>query len=434
MREVAKKSSWKWVGHGHISILALASYLQAYKRAARLGGGRFSFLLDSSISLFVCKGQKLLPCTGTTSRKIMAIAIAFGVFASNHFCPTRLNVSDDPTRSVDLRGPVAHGPVYQSLDFDGVFRLAELPKLKRWAANWVILVLGLSGPRTFIPPVLKSLEWRCRQRSLPISLHQAVLDFDATLGFPGEGPGQVRFVWIWIVWCFSIGAPRGFWTLVAGAPSNGLAPRHAEDLARVERRKHVSLEFTRPVQPITKTNRQGLLSQFAEWLRGKGSSLQKVLDEAFTNPEKLCKCLAEYGKELYEAGGPYSHYSETINAVDSERPSARRLLTGAWDVAFSWLREEPFEHHIACPFQVLLALCAVCMCWGWIEVAGLLDLSWGGICRIGEVLAAYRRDHILPSDVMRTSASVLLRVQEPKTRFRAARHQVAKVEYETWSR
>ena len=52
MREVAKKSSWKWVGHGHINILALASYLQAYKRAARLGGSRFSFLLDSSVSLF----------------------------------------------------------------------------------------------------------------------------------------------------------------------------------------------------------------------------------------------------------------------------------------------------------------------------------------------------------------------------------------------
>lgn len=70
------------------------------------------------------------------------------------------------------------------------------------------------------------------------------------------------------------------------------------------------------------------------------------------------------------------------------------------------------------------------MCWGWIEVAGLLALSWGGICRIGELLAAYRRDLILPSDVMHTSASVLLRVQEPKTRFLAARHPVAKVEYE----
>ena len=36
---------------------------------------------------------------------------------------------------------------------------------------------------------------------------------------------------------------------------------------------------------------------------------------------------------------------------------------------------------------------------------------------------------MLPSDVLCTSASELLRVQEPKTRFRAVRHQVAKVEY-----
>jgi len=70
------------------------------------------------------------------------------------------------------------------------------------------------------------------------------------------------------------------------------------------------------------------------------------------------------------------------------------------------------------------------MCWGWIEIAGILALSWGGICRIGEVLAAHRKDLILPSDVMNTAASVLLKVQEPKTRFRAARHQVAKIEYE----
>lgn len=59
-----------------------------------------------------------------------------------------------------------------------------------------------------------------------------------------------------------------------------------------------------------------------------------------------------------------------------------------------------------------------------------MALSWGGICRIGEVLAAQRKDLILPSDVLYTTASILLKVQEPKTRFRAARHQVAKVECE----
>ena len=95
-------------------------------------------------------------------------------------------------------------------------------------------------------------------------------------------------------------------------------------------------------------------------------------------------------------------------------------MTGAWDLACAWLREEPFEHHVACPFQVPLAL---------LTVSVLIALRWGGICRIGEVLAAFRKDLVLPSDVLFTSASVLLKVQEPKTRFRAASHQVAKIEY-----
>lgn len=158
--------------------------------------------------------------------------------------------------------------------------------------------------------------------------------------------------------------------------------------------------------------------------------LDGLLDKAYADPEHLCRALSEYGRELFDAGRPYSHYSETINSVGSLRPALRRLLTGAWDLAFAWLREEPFEHHIACPFQVLLALLAVSLCWGWVDMAGVLSLSWGGICRIGEVLAATRSDLVLPSDVLDTSASVLLRVQEPKTRFRAARHQIAKIEYE----
>ena len=145
--------------------------------------------------------------------------------------------------------------------------------------------------------------------------------------------------------------------------------------------------------------------------------MQKILENAYRNPEELSKKLSEYGRALYESGRPYSHYSETINAVCSVRPSIRRLMTGAWDLTFSWLREEPFEHRVACPFQVLLAILIVCLCWGWIDIAGILALSWGGICRIGEVLAARRVDLVPPSNVMFTSATVQLRVQKPKTRF-----------------
>eukprot|EP00435_Cladocopium_sp_Y103_P035124 s3074_g9.t1 len=423
-------SSWKWTGRSHINVLEIASYLQAIKRAARKGGGRFSFLLDSSVALFsTSKGRSSSRALAPLLRKIMAIAIAFGVFPSNHFCPTRLNVSDDPTRSVDLREPVGHAPAYSALDFDGLYKLAELPRLRRWISNWVMLVFGLSLRHKLLPPGLSSFNWRCRQKSLPISLHQTILDFDSTLGFPGEGPLFQGGIAFWVLLLVSGSAPRSSWILVGSVDSHGFEPRHADDRARQERRQHCTLEFGRPVQTVTKANRDRLLAQFSAWVFGKGHCLKTVLSKAYGDPDFINKLLAEYGRALFDAGRPYSHYSETINAIGSTQPSVRRLLSGAWDMAFSWLREEPFEHHVACPFQVLLALLTVCMCWGWIEVAGVLAISWGGICRIGEVLAAKRRDLILPSDVMFTAASVLLRVQEPKTRFRAARHQVAKIEY-----
>ena len=96
-------------------------------------------------------------------------------------------------------------------------------------------------------------------------------------------------------------------------------------------------------------------------------------------------------------GFPYYHYAETVNLLSSEFPFLRRLLQPAWDLAFAWQREEPPVHHSALPWQILLAMLAICVTWGWIDIAGLLALSWG-LARIGEVLAACRADLVLPSD------------------------------------
>ena len=106
------------------------------------------------------------------------------------------------------------------------------------------------------------------------------------------------------------------------------------------------------------------------------------------------------------------------------------MLTGAWDYAFTWLRQEPGEHHVACPFQILLAALSLAILWGWPLVAGVISLSWGAVCRIGEVLQARRQDLILPADVGYTSNAVFLKVTEPKTRFRTARHQMTRLEYQ----
>ena len=95
----------------------------------------------------------------------------------------------------------------------------------------------------------------------------------------------------------------------------------------------------------------------------------------------------------------------------------------------TWLREEPGSHHLALPWQCLLAFLATACVWGWIHEAGIIALSWGGVTRIGEATSALiRGDLLLPSDFSQTIKFALLQIREPKTRFKAARHQLAKVD------
>lgn len=129
-----------------------------------------------------------------------------------------------------------------------------------------------------------------------------------------------------------------------------------------------------------------------------------------------------------EPAGPIGHYSETINAIASLRPRFRRTLQGAWDVAYTWLRHEPGNHHIALPWQALLGVLTAAFLWGWYRVAGIVALAWGSISRIGEVLAAERHQLVLPSDIGFTTDYLLLKIDDPKTRFRGARHQVARLD------
>ena len=110
------------------------------------------------------------------------------------FCPTRLNPADCPTRDRVLPEP-SSSTITSSLDFDGLYELATLPKLRRWAANWARLVCLLLPP----PPALRpDLGWR--------SLRHSSRLFDSSLGFHGEGPGFGEFR---VLLCFLLAAlPR----------------------------------------------------------------------------------------------------------------------------------------------------------------------------------------------------------------------------------
>ena len=417
----------------HINILELSVVVRLVSRLVAQGKSlRVVVLVDSNVvRCAASKGRSSSKALSKALNRLAALSVLGGIYLVLGFAPTRLNPSDDPTRDVALRDP-SPGFDLSAWGRRDLYALASLSKLRRPFSNWVRLCLLLLGPSLC----------HCADRSVfrvpafPFGLSQlgcnvppyqfqSVLDFDQTLGFPGEGP---------LSFLVGIGLrpPKCWWFLTVAhlCLCHGvLVPRNAGDLGRQQLRSgRPPLQSGRPVLGLTNQHRETFINQFESWLQGQGFSLDAMLENHFYEIDHLNRLLVYYGRCLYSAGRPYNHFAETINAIAARKPVIRRQLQEAWNLAFAWVREEPSTHHIAMPLQVLVSAITICLIWGWLDMAGMLALSWGALLRVGEFLQATRGDLLLPCDTNYTNPFALLALREPKTRFTAARHQSAKLD------
>ena len=397
------KAAWAWKRPEHINVLETRAFTRVPRDLTLAGGDlRYAHIVDSAVALgAVSKGRSSARTLKPALKASAAIQVAGGIYPGLHFGPTRLNTADAPTRDLELPDPVPHS-LARGLTPLELRTLSLFLKLSKPIANWIRLAALVSGSKGSVVSFLKALSTCQRQvgpavaESIPSGCStNHVLDFDGTLGFPGEGPT---------------------------ARQTGL------DVGRQERRASRPLPLGRPVLDRTRQNRDALILAFSSWLRERGIQLQDFLFGAGFDIEQLNNALVSYGRELYDLGKPYWHYSETVNAISALKPSVRRQLQAAWDTAFSWLAMEPYTHHVPMPPVILLAMLTVCLMWGWVAEAGLFAMSWGGLLRIGEATSARRKQLILPVDVLHVQSFILLQILEPKTRLRGARHQAAKIE------
>ena len=509
--------AWRWGETEHINVLEARAYLKVLRDLSCEGGDlRYTHIVDSAVALGAAsKGRSSTRALRKILFQSAALQISSGLYPSVAYGPTRLNVADDPTRNVSLRAPCELS-VLGALRPGDLYLACGFKQLRRPTANWLrlaCLLVGFRSPRP-LGGFLRALGSPGRSERSPSRGPHSFSEgcpepllpfpsFDATLGYPGEGPGPLGF-------CPQVGGHRSFlrcagvsfglgqklWCAVRGdegGPTHGLCtvllshllfrppswplgpfpfrfgsrpfassqtsplsteglrlpllplpsfdstlgypgegpvpPRHHRDAERGEARAASELPTGRPVLPRTRSNRAALLQAFDSWLRQQSSSLD-ILERPPLDAAAIGRTLATYGRELFEGGRPYWHFSETVNAVSARMPSVRRQLQEPWDLAFSWLALEPYTHHVPMPLVLLLATLSVCLLWGWVREAGVFALAWGGLLRIGEAVNARRTDLILPQDVLGMQQFILLRIQEPKTRLRMARHQAAKVEPE----
>ena len=430
------EASWAFKKPSHINLLELKSLLRLVSDLVKKRSAvRFVALVDSIVTRgAVSKGRSSSHAVASILRQICALCVAGGLYGVTPFVPTRLNVADDPTRDRCPRAPCC-GLSANQWPRSLIFSLARIPPLNRWGSNWVRLVLFLVCPSKVIPFDRSGLR---RQR----------MDFDQTLGFPGEGPRWISlrvFSMCWVLLAVSGSRDLSACGLVlfpcplflvclclsSGRTCHGafVAPRNEADRLRAASRNVLGpLPVGRQVLPVTRSNREAFLNAFFVWVHDQGIDADEFFENSWGHVEDINRLLVAYGRALYAAGRPHSHYIECINAVAGFRPVLRRSLQEAWDLGFSWVRQEPSSHHVAAPFQVCLAMLTTCLIWGWTRTAGAIAFCFGGLLRPGEMITATRRQLLLPSDVAGSIPYALLSILEPKTRFRAARHQYSKVD------
>ena len=431
-------SAWSWKKPRHINVLEVSSAVSGMSKEATLTPhSRFLSLVDSSVARgSLSKGRSTSRLLQPLLKRSAVTQIGFDLYPVFPFCPTRLNVADDPTRDVEIRLPTRHSiRELASLDLRALHRSG----LRRFAANWlrlVILVIQFGNAESLKP--VWNLAGICAVTTFDFihSLLAALLS------------GLWILSWICLLAHFLIRAKPcrslGFCLLFSGVSCTGIiiclgswnlsrvaamAPGSIQERKRAEQRHGVVLTEDRVALDVTRSRRRKLLSLFQIWLwNNRGVSLLYLLNEKPADPEKISKWLVEYGREMYKSGKTYNSYAETVNAVAGARPQIRKQLTQAWDFAFSWISNEPGDHHPAMPAGILVALMSLALFWGWPQVAAVFGLAWAGVLRIGEVLQATRSDLVLPKDAIAGTSFALLKIKEPKTRGRHARHQSARID------
>ena len=345
--------SWRWKKPSHINVLETAAALKVWAHVAREGGDkRFTFLSDSHVSRSVLvRGRSSSDSLRPLLRRAAALCVAYGLYPAGRFVPTRWNPADAPSRGGDLRWSFCSRTCgcsfYQRTSSMGCelgsFGFAHLP----WSC-------GLRPGR--------------RHPNLPISPREWFMDFDATLGYPGEGPLRLPLsLFLLLLIC-----QTSLWIVLA-APRGSF--RHGDD-DRKARRTGLQLGDGRRVTELTSFTRANLHAAFLRWLEEKQFPWDETLFCSPPDIDGVNKILVDYGRWLFSEGKPYYHFSETVNAVTCKRPLIRRSLQQVWDLAFIWGSYEPTVHHLAMPPQILTAVLAVCLVWGWVREAAILSVRF----------------------------------------------------------
>ena len=221
---------------------------------------------------------------------------------------------------------------------------------------------------------------------------------------PGSGLHfRILCMYLWIL-CSPVAAPR--------VMTHGLRPT-------------LPAESRPPVGAQSTVRRNRALADFEAFI--DPFALNFILEDV----RMLLGWVVQFGRHLYQEDRPYYLYAELLNALVDKRRSLKRQLDESWSFADLWRTLEPVQHRLAVPRLLLRALISLSLMWGWPVFASLVAFAWSALCRMGEVLTAARKHLMLPRDTADGLHRAFLRIMQPKSRWKAAKQQLARCD-EWW--
>eukprot|EP00435_Cladocopium_sp_Y103_P073602 s4_g44.t1 len=211
--EWREERTWTWKKPAHINVLEVSAGVSVVEHVGqRHPHSRFVSALDSAVAKgALSKGRSTSRLFQPLLRRSAVAQVCYDVYPVWPFCPTRLNVADDPTRDQTIRSPNARSAICRP-DVD--VRLLHRAGLKRFAANWIRLVLLLTCPPTVTGDSIKSSNWISPEVSsyvhkilfagLECALHVIVCLVLLSILWRAACPYCRRSGWCRFVWCFGL--------------------------------------------------------------------------------------------------------------------------------------------------------------------------------------------------------------------------------------
>ena len=180
------------------------------------------------------------------------------------------------------------------------------------------------------------------------------------------------------------------------------------------------------IRPEEKVARDAAIARFEEWM-SVASPRSRLEDLARRDVPTLSVLLEEFCYQSFETRWPVGSLRHLLTGIIDRFGWLRNVLSGPWKVLHAIEKDEPSVPRSPLPVTWLQALVVMTISLQWFRMAASLLLGFYGLLRPSELYGLRRRDVLLGSE-HHMGPFLLVRVLEPKSRWRGAKQQYVRID------